>query len=154
VQAVLIYAAAYAAMNMGAFFVIDLVGEETKNYNGLFRTRPGVALSMFVFMAALVGIPPLSGFWGKAWIILAGAQSGSVLVYVTVGALVVNSVLSVPYYFGIIRNMVFEEPTQGAEEPKGVGALKFSVYTLALITVLFAFFVGPLAALAQASGLL
>ena len=154
VQAVLIYAAAYAAMNMGAFFVIDLVGEETKNYNGLFRTRPGVALSMFVFMAALVGIPPLSGFWGKAWIILAGAQSGSVLVYVTVGALVVNSVLSVPYYFGIIRNMVFEEPTQGAEEPKGVGALKFSVYALALITVLFAFFVGPLAALAQASGLL
>ena len=154
VQAVLIYAAAYAAMNMGAFFVIDLVGEETKNYNGLFRTRPGVALSMFVFMAALVGIPPLSGFWGKAWIILAGAQSGSVLVYVTVGALVVNSVLSVPYYFGIIRNMVFEEPTQGAEEPKSAGTLKFSVYALALITVLFAFFVGPLAALAQASGLL
>ena len=154
VQAVLIYAAAYAAMNMGAFFVIDLVGEETKNYNGLFRTRPGVALSMFVFMAALVGIPPLSGFWGKAWIILAGAQSGSVLVYVTVGALVVNSVLSVPYYFGIIRNMVFEEPTQGAEEPKSAGALKFSVYALALITALFAFFVGPLAALAQASGLL
>src|SRR5919199_1094075 len=154
VQAVLIYSAAYLVMNMGAFLVIDLVGEEAKSYNGLFRTRPRVALSMFVFMAALVGIPPLSGFWGKAWIILAGAQSGSVLVYVTVGALVVNSVLSVPYYFGIIRNMVFEEPTQGAEEPKGVGALKFSVYTLALITVLFAFFVGPLAALAQASGLL
>jgi NADH:ubiquinone oxidoreductase subunit 2 (subunit N) len=60
----------------------------------------------------------------------------------------------VPYYFGIIRNMVFEEPTQGAEEPKSAGALKFSVYALALITVLFAFFVGPLAALAQASGLL
>jgi len=154
VQAVLIYSAAYAVMNMGAFFVIDLVGEEAKSYNGLFRTRPGVALSMFVFMAALVGIPPLSGFWGKAWIILAGAQSGSVLVYVTVGALVVNSVLSVPYYFGIIRNMVFEEPVKDAEEPKGSGGLKFSVYALALMTALFAFFVGPLAALAEASGLL
>src|SRR5215210_827977 len=154
VQAVLIYSAAYAVMNMGAFFVIDLVGEDAKSYNGLFRTRPGVALSMFVFMAALVGIPPLSGFWGKAWIILAGAQSGSILVYVTVGALVVNSVLSVPYYFGIIRNMVFEEPIRDAEEPKGAGGLKFCVYTLALATALFAFFVGPLAALAQTSGLL
>jgi NADH-quinone oxidoreductase subunit N len=154
VQAVLIYSAAYVVMNMGAFFVIDLVGEEAKSYNGLFRTRPGVALSMFVFMAALVGIPPLSGFWGKAWIILAGAQSGSVLVYVTVGALVVNSVLSVPYYFGIIRNMFFEEPVRDAEEPKGAGGLKFCVYTLALATALFAFFVGPLAALAQTSGLL
>jgi NADH-quinone oxidoreductase subunit N len=139
---------------MGAFFVIDLVGEEAKSYNGLFRTRPGVALSMFVFMAALVGIPPLSGFWGKAWIILAGAQSGSVLVYVTVGALVVNSVLSVPYYFGIIRNMFFEGPVKDAEEPKGAGGLKFCVYTLALATALFAFFVGPLAALAQTSSLL
>src|ERR671911_145977 len=63
VQAVLIYTAAYAIMNMGAFLVIDLVGEDTKNYNGLVRTKPGVALSMLVFMASLVGIPPLSGFF-------------------------------------------------------------------------------------------
>ena len=154
IQAVLIYSAAYLVMNMGAFLVIDLVGEEAKSYNGLFATRPGVALSMFVFMAALVGIPPLSGFWGKAWIILAGVQSGSILVYVAVGALVVNSVLSVPYYFGIIRNMFFEEPVTGAEEPKGLGAVKFSVYALALATTLFIFFIGPLAALVGASGLL
>ena len=154
VQAVLIYSAAYLVMNMGAFLVIDLVGEEAKSYNGLFRTRPRVALSMFVFMAALVGIPPLSGFWGKAWIIIAGAQSGSVLVYVTVGALVVNSVLSVPYYFGIIRNMFFEEPVVGAGEWKGLSALEFSVYTLAIATTLFIFFIGPLAALVRTSGLL
>ena len=154
VQAVLIYSAAYLVMNMGAFLVIDLVGEEAKSYNGLFRTRPRVALSMFVFMAALVGIPPLSGFWGKAWIILAGAQSGSVLVYVTVGALVVNSVLSVPYYFGIIRNMFFEEPVTAAREWKGLSALEFSVYTLAIATTLFIFFIGPLAALVRTSGLL
>src|ERR671917_239681 len=102
VQAVLIYSAAYLVMNMGAFLVIDLVGEEAKSYNGLFTTRPRVALSMFVFMSALVCIPPLGGVWGKAWIILAGVQSGSVAVYVVVGALVINSVLSVPYYFGII----------------------------------------------------
>ena len=154
IQAVLIYSAAYLVMNMGAFLVIDLVGEEVKSYNGLFTTRPRVALSMFVFMAALVGIPPLSGFWGKAWIILAGVQSGSILVYVAVGALVVNSVLSVPYYFGIIRNMFFEEPVTGAEEPKGLGAVKFSVYALALATTLFIFFIGPLAALVGASELL
>ena len=154
VQAVLIYSAAYLVMNMGAFLVIDLVGEEAKSYNGLFRTRPRVALSMFVFMAALVGIPPLSGFWGKTWIILAGAQSGSVLVYVTVGALVVNSVLSVPYYFGIIRNMFFEEPVVGAGEWKGLSALEFSVYTLAIATTLFIFAIGPLAALVRLSGLL
>jgi NADH-quinone oxidoreductase subunit N len=155
VQAILIYSAAYAVMNLGAFFVIDLVGEDGKSYNGLIRTRPGVALSMFVFMAALVGIPPLSGFWGKLYVILAGAGSGSGLVYVVVAAVVVNSVLSVSYYFGIIRNMVFEEAaTGGVGESKGAGAIKFSVYALAIVTTLFIVFIGPLAALAQASGLL
>jgi len=154
VQAIMIYSAAYALMNLGAFLVIDLVGEEAKSYNGLFKTRPGVAISMAIFMAALVGIPPLSGFWGKAWIILAGAQSGSILTYVAVGALVINSVLSVPYYFGILRNMAFEEPVKGVEEPTGTGALKLSVYILAIATTLFLFFIGPLSALAGASGLL
>jgi NADH-quinone oxidoreductase subunit N len=155
VEAVLIYSAAYALMNMGAFLTIDLVGEDAKSYNGLFRTRPALALAMGVFMAALVGIPPFSGFFGKAWVILAGAQSGSALVYVVIGALVINTALSVPYYFGIIRNMFFEEPaTVERRRPKGAGAVRFSVYALAVATTLFVFFVGPLSALARASGLL
>ena len=154
VQAVLIYSAAYAVMNLGAFFVVDLVGEEGKSFDGLFKTRPGVAVSMMVFMAALVGIPPFSGFFGKAWVIASGAQSGAVIVYVTVAALVINSVLSVPYYFGVIRNMFFEEAVTSSGKRKGAGGIEFSVYVLAVATTLFAFFVGPLAALARASGLL
>jgi proton-translocating NADH-quinone oxidoreductase chain N len=153
VQAVLIYTAAYAVMNMGAFLVIDLVGEETKSYNGLVRTHPGVAASMALFMAALVGIPPLSGFFGKLWIIIAGAQSGSVLVYIVIGALVVNTVLSVPYYFGIIRNMFLEEPTTDTARAKGSGAVRFCVYVLAVLTTLFGLLIIPLSALVGASGL-
>ena len=52
-----------------------------------------------------------------------------------------NSVLSVPYYFGIIRNMFFEEPAGDYEEPKGVGGARFAVYTLAIATVLFFLFI-------------
>src|SRR5919202_5050535 len=151
VQAVLIYSAAYMVMNLGAFLVIDLVGEDGKSFNGLFAARPGVALCMTVFMAALVGIPPFSGFFGKAWIIAAGVQSGSIATYLAVAAIVVNSVLSVSYYFGIIRNMFFEEASASIEEPKGTGAIKFCVYALAVATTLFAFFIGPLAALAGIS---
>ena len=153
-QAVLIYTAAYAFMNLGAFLVIDLVGEDAKNFNGLVRTNPGVAASMGIFMAALVGIPPLSGFFGKLWIIIAGVQSGSVLVYIVVGALVVNTVLSVPYYFGIIRNMLLEEPTTETVRSKGAGAVRFAVYTLAIATTLFGLLIIPLSALVGASGTL
>ncbi|MBA2441170.1 MAG: NADH-quinone oxidoreductase subunit N [Rubrobacter sp.] len=154
VEAVLIYSAAYAVMNLGAFLVIDLVGEDSTSYNGLIRNRPGIAVCMGIFMAALVGLPPLSGFWGKAWVIFAGAEAGTVALYVVIGAVVVNSVLSVPYYFGIVRNMFFEEPKEMTEEPKGTGAVTASVYVLAAATVLFGLFVGPLSALARASGLL
>jgi NADH-quinone oxidoreductase subunit N len=153
VEAVLIYTAAYAVMNIGAFLVIDLVGEDGKSFNGLFRSRPALAASMGVFLASLVGIPPFSGFWGKAWVIFSGLESGSVLVYVVVGALVVNSVISVPYYFGIIRNMFFEKPTLDAVEPSGGGALKFSVYLLALLTALFFLLIVPISAIAGGSGL-
>ena len=156
VEAVLIYSAAYAAMNLGAFLVIDLVGEEAKSYNGLVRTSPAVAVSMGIFMLALVGIPPFSGFWGKLWLIYAGAGSGSVFVYVVVGALVVNTVLSVPYYFGIFRNMFFEAPTKDTEAAASTGtsAVRISVYVLAGITTLFFLLIAPLSALARASGLI
>ncbi|MGF1470497.1 MAG: NADH-quinone oxidoreductase subunit N [Rubrobacteraceae bacterium] len=154
VQAIMIYSVVYAVMNMGAFFVIELVGEDGKNYNGLLKVRPGVAVSMLIFMAALVGLPPLSGFWGKLYVILAGAQSGSVLVYVVVGAVVVNSVLSVPYYFGIVRNIVFEEPTAETGRTGGAGALVVSVYILAAATALLFLVMGPLSALAASAGLL
>jgi NADH-quinone oxidoreductase subunit N len=93
VQAVLIYSAAYAVTNLGAFLVIDIVGEDAKSYNGLIKTRPGVAVAMGIFMASLLGFPPLAGFFGKLWVIIAGAQSGSIAVYVVIGAVVVNSVL-------------------------------------------------------------
>lgn len=154
IQAVLIYSAAYAVMNLGAFFAIDLVGEDAKSFNGLFRTQPVLALSMGAFMAALVGIPPFSGFFGKAWVILAGAQSGSVLVYVAVGALVINSVISLPYYFGIVRNMFLEEPASGGAAPKDDGGVRFSVYALAILTTIFILFFGLLVTLTGAAGLL
>ncbi len=154
IQAVLIYSAAYAVMNLGAFFAIDLVGEDAKSFNGLFKTQPALALCMGVFMAALVGIPPFSGFFGKAWVILAGAQSGSILVYAAVGALVINSVISLPYYFGIVRNMFLEEPVSGGTAPKDDGGVRFSVYALAIATTIFILFFGLLVTLTGASGLL
>jgi NADH-quinone oxidoreductase subunit N len=50
--------------------------------------------------------------------------------------------------------MFFEEPVAGALQKEGAGALRFSVYALAAATALFGLFVGPLSALARASGLL
>jgi NADH-quinone oxidoreductase subunit N len=73
---------------------------------------------------------------------------------VVVGALVINSVLSVPYYFGIVRNMLFEEPAGPVSSKDDSGALRFSVYVLAVATTLFGLLIIPLSTLVQSSGLL
>jgi NADH-quinone oxidoreductase subunit N len=70
-----------------------------------------------------------------------------------VGVLVINTVLSVPYYFGIIRNMFLEEPTTDTARAKGSGAVRFCVYVLAVLTTLFGLLIIPLSALVGASGL-
>jgi small-conductance mechanosensitive channel len=49
--------------------------------------------------------------------------------------------------------MFFEKPTLDAAEPPGGGALKFSVYVLALLTALFFLLIVPISALAGGSGL-
>jgi NADH-quinone oxidoreductase subunit N len=72
---------------------------------------------------------------------------------VVVGALVVNTVLSVPYYFGIIRNMILEEPTTDTVRSKGAGAVRFSVYVLAVLATVFGLLIIPLSALVRAPGL-
>jgi small-conductance mechanosensitive channel len=49
--------------------------------------------------------------------------------------------------------MVLEEPTTETERSKGSGAIRFSVYILAVLTTLFGLLIIPLSALVGASGL-
>ena len=55
---------------------------------GLYKERPGLALLFMIPAMSLAGIPPLSGFFAKMVLIIAGLQAGSWLI-VTV-ALVVS----------------------------------------------------------------
>ena len=53
------------------FMIIGIVGREAGSFEldqlgGLYRSRPGLALTFLLGALALMGIPPLSGFWAKA----------------------------------------------------------------------------------------
>ena len=68
VEAVVIYMAIYAFMNLGAFTVVLAVARKTRSgeidsYGGLFQYAPGLAVAMTVFLAALAGIPPAGGWF-------------------------------------------------------------------------------------------
>jgi len=64
------------------FMLIGLVASaggsfELGRLGGLYRTRPGFSMLFLLAALALVGIPPLSGFWAKLALVEAGIDSGA-----------------------------------------------------------------------------
>lgn len=111
VTAMLYYLLAYAFMTTGAFAVVIMLGrnvpgDEIDNFKGLSQRSPWTALALTVFFLSLIGIPPTAGFFGKFWLFSAAIQSG--LLWLAV-AMVVNSVISVAYYYSVVRNMYLVE---------------------------------------------
>jgi NADH-quinone oxidoreductase subunit N len=109
---VLFYLLAYAFMNLGAFGVVMAVGrtgspnEQLSDYHGLGFAHPLLGAAMAVCMLSLAGVPPLVGFAGKFYVFSAAVDAGYVGL-VVIGVL--NSLISVYYYFGVIMRMYMVE---------------------------------------------
>jgi proton-translocating NADH-quinone oxidoreductase chain N len=102
VQSLVVFAAAYAAMNLGAFAIVLGVGRDLAAFAGLGWSRPWAGAAMVVFLLSLVGVPPLAGFAGK--LLLFGAAIDAGLTWLAVVA-ILNSVLSLAVYLRIIVPM-------------------------------------------------
>ena len=118
VTALLIYIFAYVFTNIGAFLVIMAVERQTggsadfKDFAGLARRAPVLALLMSIFMLSLAGIPPTGGFIGK-FFVLGSAVSQGMLALAAVGA--VNAVIAGFYYLNVVRYMFFVDNDEGKE---------------------------------------
>jgi NADH-quinone oxidoreductase subunit N len=141
ISSVMYYLVAYALMNVGAFLLISHLsgsGErlvQIEDYKGLAYARPAVAACFTVFFLALAGFPTTAGFLGKFYLFRAAIHSH--LVGLTILALL-NSVVSVYYYFKIIVAMYMHEgKTEMAE-----AALPWPVRTALAICVLGIFYLG------------
>ena len=85
-----------------------------EDYRGLARRHPWAAGLLAVFMLALTGIPPLSGFWAKYYVFLAGIQAG--LTWLVVVA-VISSVISAFFYLRVLVVAYLQEPV-GEARPR------------------------------------
>ena len=86
--------------------------------------------TMAVFMLGLTGIPPLSGFFGKLYILQAAVDSN--LAWLAV-VLVVTSVVSAFYYLRVIVQMFMSEPDAITAKPDDNSAVIADSHT-AVIT--------------------
>ncbi len=101
-QSLIVFSAAYAAMNLGAFAVVLQIGRTLSEFYGVGRKNPVLGVAMVVFLLSLVGIPPLAGFVGK--FLLFGAAIDAGFLWLTVVA-ILNSVLSLAVYLRILVPM-------------------------------------------------
>lgn len=75
-----------------------------KEITNLGKVNPILGLSLALILFSMAGIPPLSGFFAKVFIILVGIQSGS---YSIVIFAILMSSIACFYYIRIIQSMYF-----------------------------------------------
>ena len=151
------YILIYAIMNIGAFSVSIAVSRREPallitDFAGLVRRAPLLAVGMTAFMISLAGIPPTGGFWAKILIFQAAIERGGIGSWLAV-IMLVNSVISVAYYFAVPKQMIFEPAVDDSRmrSPALVNAVVF----LALVAIVAVFvFPNPIAHAAQISTLI
>ncbi|MCC7282459.1 MAG: NADH-quinone oxidoreductase subunit NuoN [Acetobacteraceae bacterium] len=152
VRGVLIYLLTYVFMNAGTFACIIAMRrrgrhvEGVRDLAGLGRTDPMMAMAMAIFMFAMAGIPPFSGFWGKYFIFTAAVQEGMWTLAV-IGVL--TSVIGAFYYIRIVKVMYFDDAAP-AFDPRPA-SLSFVAAAGGLFTTFFFLFPAPMVAAAQAA---
>jgi NADH-quinone oxidoreductase subunit N len=108
--AVLYYLAGYLFTLAAAFLIIGLVMRDSEDIGtlaGLGRRSPFLAAALSLVMVSLAGIPPLAGFLGKFLLLRALIERGAVdcYCYWLAGVALVGVVISLYYYFAVIRVM-------------------------------------------------
>jgi NADH-quinone oxidoreductase subunit N len=112
--AVIYFILVYVFSNLGAFGVVAVVSaltgkENTAAYKGFYKTNPFLAWVMAVSLFSLAGIPPAAGFFGKFFLLIAGAGKGNyVLIIIAAG----NMVISLYYYLRIVKIMFIDSNEQ------------------------------------------
>ena len=145
-QAILLYLAVYLFMNLGAFTVAGLVYRQTgseniKDYAGLGRRSPLLALCMFCCLVSLIGLPPFAGFVAKLNLLWVLFRSGGwwIALIVVIG---VNTILSAFYYFRVIRAMYLETSDAPSFFPNPLGLAISGLCAVLLVLMLLGW--GPL----------
>ncbi len=153
VEAVMMYSFIYLAMNVGAFAVVQAVGQDAgscdlSSFDGLAQRSLGLALAMTFCLLSLAGIPPLAGFMGKLYIFSSAVETGHWWL-ATAGLL--NSVASAYFYFRIAQRMFLRAPREGAL-PVAAGPYIYGAVAVAVVgVILFGVHPEPLIAGVRAS---
>ncbi|MFH0886907.1 MAG: NADH-quinone oxidoreductase subunit N [bacterium] len=150
IRGLFIYLAIYLFTNIGAFACILAVENklntlEIENYGGLAQKAPFLSACLAMFFLSLVGIPPFGGFIAKFFIFAGLIEAGWIWLAI-IG--VVNSVISLYYYFNVVREMYFVKPIHDAPI-KNIWSTNFVILATLAATIILGIFPLPLIKMAN-----
>ena len=125
-SAALFYTLAYAAMSLGAFAIVTILGRakdekvQLGDYAGLAAKRPGLAALLSLFLLSLAGVPGTAGFAGKFFIFRAAVEANLTGLAI-IGVL--TTVVSFYYYLYVIVQMYMREPGEDFADARVTPAL-------------------------------
>jgi NADH-quinone oxidoreductase subunit N len=147
--ALLFYLVIYFFMTLSAFFIAIFVKNKLDTdtidgWKGLAQRNPLIAAFMVISLVSLAGLPPTAGFVGKFYIlaVLFRAKTFYWLALVAI----LNSVVSLYYYFKIIKSMYFlDDGDEVSSEPLEANPyIQWTAIFFSAQTLLFYFYWTPL----------
>ncbi|MCD0474353.1 NADH-quinone oxidoreductase subunit N [Flavobacterium sp. EDS] len=134
----LYYTTAYALAGIAAFSVILYVcknqdNEDITNFHGLGKTNPLLAAILTASLLSMAGIPIFAGFFAKLFLFNQALQAGYLALVIVA---VINSIISVGYYFKLILAMYTKEPNEARTGTPVV------IYAVAIISIVLNIIIG------------
>lgn len=120
----------YVFSNLAAFGVISLISavtgrENIDGYKGLYKTNPMLTWVLTIALFSLAGVPPTAGFFGKFFLLFAGAAKGN---YWLIVIAALNMVISFYYYLRLVKAMFMEESDTPVEKVAVPAWSRLSLY--------------------------
>ena len=131
VSSVVYFILIYTFSNLAAFGVASVISSATgkeniDDYKGLYKTNPFLTWILTLALFSLAGIPPTAGFFGKLFLISAGAgAANSSYWFITIAAL--NMIISLYYYLRVVRAMFMDTNDWPIEKTKTNRITKFAL---------------------------
>jgi NADH-quinone oxidoreductase subunit N len=112
----------YIFSNLAAFGVVSVVSaltgkENISDFKGFYKTNPMLSWVLTIALFSLAGVPPTAGFFGKLFLMMAGAAKGN---YGLITFAALNMVISFYYYLRVVKAIFMDEnetPIQKLEVP-------------------------------------
>jgi NADH-quinone oxidoreductase subunit N len=132
----------YVFSNLAAFGVASVIASKTgkeniDDYKGLYQTNPFLSWIMALALFSLAGVPPTAGFFGKLFLIAAGASKGDYW-FIIIAAL--NLIVSFYYYLRVVRAIFMDKNEQPIEKISVSHTVRFAMIICAAGIVLVGVF--------------